>query len=302
MTVTFRAMTDQSHPLRAGLWMLGAVASFSAMAVAGREISVELNTFELMMYRSAIGFVIVTLLVLTSNRGFAQVKSDRLGLHLKRNIFHFAGQNLWFYGIVVIPFSQLVALEFTSPIWVIILAPFFLGEAMTKARAIAAISGFVGVLIVAQPGVITLGAGHAAGAAAAVIFAFNVIYTRQISRFESVFSVLFWMTLIQFVFGLILGLPGGIPVPSAEGIQWVLVVAVCGLTAHYCLTTALSLAPASTVAPMEFIRLPIITLIGMILYDEPFIWAVGVGALFILGGNFINIRAERNRKPKPISP
>ena len=283
---------ERSHPLRAGLWMMGAVASFSAMAVAGREIAVELNTFELMMYRSAIGFVIINLLVLKFG-GFAQVKSDRLSLHLKRNIFHFTGQNLWFYGITVIPFSQLVALEFTSPIWVILLAPFFLGEAMTKPRIFAAITGFIGVLIVAQPGVIPLGTGHAAGAAAAVFFALNVIYTRQISRYESVLSVLFWMTLMQFVFGLILSLPGGIPVPSAEGIQWVLIVAVAGLTAHFCLTTALSLAPASTVAPMEFIRLPVITFIGMMLYDEPFVWAVAIGALLILAGNFINIRAER---------
>lgn len=279
--------------------MLGAVASFSAMAVAGREISVELNTFELMMYRSAIGFVIVNILVWKFG-GFAQIKTNRLDMHLKRNTVHFIGQNLWFYGIVVIPFSQLVALEFTSPIWVIILAPFFLGEKMTKPRVIAAISGFIGVLIVAQPGVITLGAGHAAGAAAAVFFALNVIYTRQISRFESVLSVLFWMTLMQFTFGLILSLPGGIPIPSPEGLKWVLIVAFAGLTAHYCLTTALSLAPASTVAPMEFIRLPVITFIGMILYDEPFVWAVAIGALFILVGNFVNIRAEQ--KPKPASP
>ena len=278
--------------MRAFAWMLGAVASFSAMAVAGREIAVELNTFELMMYRSAIGFVIVNALILKSG-GFTQVKSNRLGLHLKRNVFHFTGQNLWFFGITVIPFSQLVALEFTSPIWVILLAPFFLGEAMTKPRIFAAITGFIGVLIVAQPGVVTLGAGHAAGAAAAVFFALNVIYTRKISRYETVLSVLFWMTLMQFIFGLILSLPGGIPVPSADGMKWVIIVAIAGLTAHYCLTTALSLAPAATVAPMEFIRLPVITFIGMALYDEPFVWAVAIGAIFILAGNFINIRAER---------
>lgn len=288
-------MTDQSHPLRAGLWMLGAVASFSSMAVAGREISVELNTFELMMYRSAIGFVIVNLMIWKMG-GYSQIKTARLGMHVKRNIYHFIGQNLWFYGIVVIPFSQLVALEFTSPIWVIVMAPFFLGEAMTKARVFAAICGFIGVLVVAQPGVITLGVGHAAGAASAVFFALNIIYTRQISRLESVLSVIFWMTLMQFTMGLVLSLPGGIPIPSAEGFKWVMVVAIAGLTAHFCLTTALSLAPAATVAPMEFIRLPVITLVGMVLYDEPFVWAVMIGGLFILGGNFINIRSER--KPK----
>ena len=289
-------MTDQSHPIRAGVWMLGAVASFSAMAVAGREIAVEMNTFELMMYRSAIGFVIVCLFIWKSKLGFAQVKTKRFDMHIKRNIFHFTGQNLWFYGVAVIPFSQLVALEFTSPIWVIVIAPFFLGEKMTKARILAAISGFIGVLIVAQPGVITLGPGHIAGLLAAVFFALNVVYTRQISRFETVLSVLFWMTLFQFIFGLVLGLKGGIPIPTLIGTQWLFVVGVCGLTAHFCLTSALSMAPASTVAPMEFIRLPVVTIIGMALYDEPLIWGVFIGALFILGGNFINIRAEMKNK------
>lgn len=293
-------MTDQSHPLRAGIWMLGAVVSFTSMAVAGREISVELNTFELMMYRSAIGFFIVNLLILKMG-GYSQVKTDRMGMHFKRNVFHFAGQNLWFYGIVVIPFSELVALEFTSPIWVIILAPFFLGETMTKARIFAAICGFIGVLVVAQPGVIELGAGHAAGALAAIFFALNVIYTRQISRFESVLSVLFWMTLLQFIMGFALSIPGGIPIPSTQGIKWVIVVAIAGLAAHYCLTSALSLAPAGIVAPMEFIRLPVIALIGMVFYDESFVWAVMIGGLFILGGNFINIRSEQH-KTKPASP
>lgn len=284
-------MTETSHPLRAGVWMLGAVASFSAMAVAGRELSVEMNTFELMMYRSIIGFVVVNLLILKLG-GFAQIKTNRLVMHVKRNIFHFAGQNLWFFGVAVIPFSQLVALEFTSPIWVILLAPIFLGEKMTRTRIFAALLGFIGVLIVAQPSVITLNAGHAAGLGAALFFGLNVIYTRKISRYEPVLSVLFWMTLMQAVFGLILSIPGGIPIPSVEGGQWVLVVSFCGLTAHYCLTTALKLAPASIVAPMEFIRLPFITFVGMVLYDEPVFWAVGVGALFILGANIINIRAE----------
>ena len=104
------------------------------------------------------------------------------------------------------------------------------------------------------------------------------------------------MTLFQFTFGLVLGLKGGIPIPTLIGTQWLFVVGVCGLTAHFCLTSALSMAPASTVAPMEFIRLPVVTVIGMALYDEPLIWGVFIGALFILGGNFINIRAEMKNK------
>lgn len=291
-------MTEISHPIRAGIWMLGAVASFSAMAVAGREISVEMNTFELMMYRSAIGFLVILLVIAKSKRGFSQIRTTNMGLQFKRNIFHFAGQNLWFYGIAVLPFSQLVSLEFTNPIWVAILAPFFLGEVMTKIKISAAIIGFLGVLIVAQPGVQPFELGHAAGLGAALFFALNVIFTKQISRLETVLCVIFWMTLIQFCFALILSLPNGIPVPSGTGAIWVVVVAICGLTAHYCLTTALSLAPATIVAPMDFIRLPVVTILGMLLYGEELTRAVMIGASVIIVGNLINIRAEQLRQKR----
>lgn len=291
-------MTEISHPIRAGIWMLGAVASFSAMAVAGREISVEMNTFELMMYRSAIGFGLILLVIAKSKRGFSQIRTTNMGLQFKRNIFHFAGQNLWFYGIAVLPFSQLVSLEFTNPIWVAILAPFFLGEVMTKIKIFAAIIGFLGVLIVAQPGVQPFELGHAAGLGAALFFALNVIFTKQISRLETVLCVIFWMTLIQFCFALILSLPNGIPLPSGTGAIWVVVVAICGLTAHYCLTTALSLAPATIVAPMDFIRLPVVTILGMLLYGEELTRAVMIGASVIIVGNLINIRAEQLRQKR----
>ncbi len=87
----------ESQPLKAAAWMMGAVVSFVAMAVAGRAIQLEMNTFELMLYRSLIGFAVVLAAIGWSARGFAQVRSTRFSLHLKRNLFHYAGQNLWFY-------------------------------------------------------------------------------------------------------------------------------------------------------------------------------------------------------------
>ena len=83
--------------------MLGAVISFTAMAVAGREMASELDTFEIMMYRSVIG-VIVVLIIGGVSGSLASISKQRFGLHLIRNICHFSGQNLWFYAIAVIPF------------------------------------------------------------------------------------------------------------------------------------------------------------------------------------------------------
>lgn len=289
-------MNDTSRPVIALIWMLGAAASFSAMAVAGRALYVDMNTFELMFYRSVLGFWIVCFLIWRSANGFAQVKTQRFDQHIKRNVIHFSAQNLWFFGIATIPLSQLVALEFTNPIFVALLAPFLLSEPMTRWRLIAAALGFFGVLIVAQPGVAPLALGHAAGLGAALGFAFNTIFTKKIMQVDTVLCVLFWMTLMQAGMGLIFSIPGGIPFPTTSSVPWLVIVGVCGLTAHYCLTSALGAAPATVVAPMEFIRLPIMATVGMLLYHEPIVLAVFLGGAIILAGNLINVRGEQMRR------
>jgi drug/metabolite transporter (DMT)-like permease len=209
-----------AQPVKAALWMLGAIASFTLMAVAGRAVQAELTSFQLMFWRSLIGFGVVLALVIASRPGLAQVRTAQPGLHLARNVFHFAGQNLWFYGIMAIPLSQLVALEFTMPLWVVLLAPLVLGERLTWRKIGLAALGFVGVLIVAQPGVQPVGAGHLAGLLAAVGFAMNLMLTKMLMRHDSVLCVLFWMTVSQTAFGLALSFIGGFTWPSAALIPW----------------------------------------------------------------------------------
>jgi drug/metabolite transporter (DMT)-like permease len=277
--------------------MLLAIASFTLMAVAGRAVQAELTTFQLMAWRSLIGLGIVCALILwgagRGGRGFAQVRTAVPGLHLWRNAWHFTGQNLWFYGIMAIPLSQLVALEFTQPIWVAALAPLLLGERMTAAKAVAALVCFAGVLIVARPGIQAVGLGHAAGLASALCFALNVILTRRIMAHDTVLCVLFWMTATQLAMGAAIGFAGGVVWPSAALWPWLIVVGITGLAAHFALTSALGHAPASTVAPMEFLRLPVIAFVGMVLYGEPLDIFVFLGAAVIFGGNWLNIRAAR---------
>jgi len=284
---------DPGQPLKAAAWMGGAILSFTLMAVAGRALQVELTSFQVMFWRSLVGFFIILAIVQWRGPGLAGMRTAQPGLHVARNIFHFAGQNLWFYGLMVIPLAQLVALEFTMPIWVALLAPLVLGERLTRRRLAVAALGFVGVMIVAQPGMQPVGAGHLAGLLAAVGFAFNLLFTRMIMRHDGVLTVLFWMTLTQAGMGLALSFWGGFIWPSAALAPWLLIVAVTGLTAHYCLTSALGLAPAATVAPMEFARLPFIALVAVLLYGEALDPLVFLGAAVIFWANWLNMTKKR---------
>lgn len=279
--------------LRAGLWMMGAIVSFTSMAIAGRAVSFELDTFEIMLFRSIAGVVIVVSIARLAGT-LPQVRTRRLPLHTIRNLSHFAGQNLWFYAITAIPLAQVFALEFTTPIWAILLAPLILGERITPTGLIAAAIGFVGVLVVARPDMGALNSGTVTAALAAVGFGLSALFTRRLTRTESITAILFWLTVSQTLFGLICaGIDGDIALPSAATLPWLLLISIAGLVAHFCLTTALSIAPAATVMPIDFVRLPLIAVVGMAFYSEPLdLWVFAGGAL-IFAANWVNLRYGR---------
>ncbi len=277
------------HTGRAALWMTGAIASFSAMAIAGREAGLALDTFEIMMYRSLVGLAVVAA-VLTATGRWHQVQRARLGAHLLRNAAHFTGQNLWFFAVTVSPLALVFALEFTSPIWVILLAPLLLGERLTRIKMLAALAGFIGILIVARPSPETMNAGLLAAAASAVFFALTGLLTKRLTRRESIASILLWLTLMQLAMGVLAaGWDGDIALPDSATLPWLALIGLAGLTAHFCLTTALSLAPATVVVPIDFARLPLIALAGMLIYGEQLDAWVLAGAAIIFGANYANI-------------
>ena len=284
-----------SQPLNAALWMIGTMISFSLMAISGRELAPELNTFEIMFFRSLIGLVIVLVI------GFfigtlRQIKTDRIGLHLLRNTAHFTGQNLWFLAVAFIPFSQLFALEFSTPLWVALLAPMFLGEALTRRRLLSVGIGFSGVLIVARPDLSQLDPAISAAMACAICFACSLMATKKLTIDQSITCILFWLTLMQLGMGLVaVVLTGDVSMPQGIDSIWVITVGICGLTAHFCITKALALAPAIVVIPLDFLRLPLISLIGFLAYDEAFEWTVLFGAMLIFAAVFVNLQAEHQR-------
>ncbi len=289
-------MTAQS-PLKAALWMTGAIASFTAMAVAAREINQTHDSFEIMTARSLIGLVLVLVLGAATGQ-LGSISRQRLSGHFWRNLVHFTGQNLWFWALTMIPLAQVFALEFTSPIWVILLSPLFLGEVLTRQKLLSAGLGFVGILIVARPDITNLNPGVLAAAGSAVSFAATSILTKRLTKAETIIGILFWLTLFQSAFGLIAaGYDGVVNLPTAQTWPWLLLIGCCGLLAHLSLTSALSLAPASFVVPIDFARLPLIALVGALVYNEALDPYVFLGGAVIFCGIWINLRGEIRKKP-----
>lgn len=289
-----------SYPLRAALWMLGSVVSFTAMAIAARAVSSVHDSFEIMAARSLVGLVIV-LIIGGSSGQLRQISTARLGGHALRNLVHFTGQNLWFWSLTMIPMAQVFALEFTSPIWVILLAPLVLNEVFTKTKLAAAGLGFVGILIVARPDFANLNPGVLAAAGSAVAFATTSILTKRLTKGETVIGILFWLTLFQLGFGILTAsYDGVVHWPTAATLPWLALIGGCGILAHFSLTSALALAPASYVMPIDFLRLPLIAVIAAWLYAEaldPLVLLGGAVIFVAIGLNLYSEWKSSNRTP-----
>lgn len=294
-------MAQTNRPLAAALWMTGAIAAFSAIAVATRQINGAHGTFEILTYRSVVGSLIVIFIALATGQ-WRLIRANRLGSHAVRNIFHFTGQSLWFWAITMIPLAQVFALEFTSPIWVILLSPLILGEKLTRARLVAAGLGFLGILVVAEPDFSRLNPGILAAAGSAIFFAATTLMTKVLTKGEPVIGILFWLSVMQAGFGAVAMLADGVFVlPTLATLPWLVLIGIAGVTAHLCLTTALSLAPASVVVPVDFARLPIIAVIGAVFYAEPVKLTLFLGAGLIFLGIWINLRSTASAGQQQIS-
>lgn len=290
-------MTRLAPPsLRAALWMLGSVAAFTAMAIGARQINGYHDSFEIMAARSVVGLVLVLIIGASLGR-LGQISPARLRGHALRNMVHFTGQNLWFWALTMIPLAQLFAIEFTAPIWVILLAPFVLNESFTRSKTAAAGLGFLGILIVARPDFSNLNPGVLAAAGAAISFAATSILTKRLTKGETVIGILFWLSVFQLCFGIIAaGYDGIVHWPTLATLPWLVLIGASGILAHFSLTSALALAPASYVMPIDFLRLPVIAVIAALFYNEPLDPMVLLGGAVIFAGIGLNLRAELRRQ------
>jgi drug/metabolite transporter (DMT)-like permease len=279
-----------SDTIKGSLWMIGGVFSLTSMAIAGKEISLQIDTFEILFFRSVIGVSII-LFFLIRKKLLHEINFKEIRTHLKRNIAHYTGQNLWLYALGSITLAEVTSLEFTMPIWIVLFSFLMLNEELNKYKILSVFIGFIGVLITVRPNVESINLGIIAAAISAIAFALTNIYTRRLTRTESTLTILFFLTTIQLIFGLVTSLlDGKLDLPTEENIAWIVVIGLAGLAAHYCITTALSLAPPTVVAPIDLLRLPIAVLIGVIFYSEPGDTFVYIGAGLIIIANWINLK------------
>jgi drug/metabolite transporter (DMT)-like permease len=275
------------------LWMMGALVSFSTLAVSIRELSHGLNVYEMLAIRNFGGIVALA--------GYALARRERvagpfpLRIHLLRNVFHFGGQTAWVYGVTMLPLATVFSLEFTSPAWTTILAVLFLGERLTAARVGAVALGFAGVMVILQPGIGTFQPAALVVLGAAACFGVQLTTTKFLTGSNSVLTIMMWMNLMQLPMYLAVNVATGGAWWFGDKLvwsetPWLLALCLAGLLAHVCLTNAFRFGDAIVVVPIDFLRIPLIATVGMVLYGERFDPVILLGAGVIVSGIVWNLR------------
>ncbi|HZP74913.1 MAG TPA: DMT family transporter [Pseudolabrys sp.] len=281
--------------LRVVLWMTGALLSFSTMAVSVRELWRVLNIFEILTVRSSLGLIMMLALLALRSDLRPLIRPQRMGLYTLRNTVHFGAQYCWATALTLLPFATVFALEFTTPAWTALLATWLLGERLTVSRIGVIVLGLIGVLIILRPGLTAFNPGAVLVLIAAFGFAIVMTTTKMLTKTEPTFAIIFWMMVIQ----LPLGLAGSSPTFPLKLGAWdllpVLGLGISGMTSHFCLSNAFRAGDATVVVPLDFLRVPLIAVVGWAFYRESLDIFVFAGAAVILCGLIWNLRTEARR-------
>jgi len=291
---SFASLRSIPQPVVAALYMLAATVLFSIMVASVRHVSSEVDSFEIVFFRNLLGIFIIGPIV--ARRGLGFLRTSRLRLYAWRAAFGLGSMFMWFYAITVTPIAEAVALSFTSPLFVTVIAVFLLHEKVGTPRWVATAIGFGGAMIVLRPGIAEVTTGHMLLIASSILMAVSIVSIKMLARTEPPERIVAYMVIIFTPVSLIPALFVW-EWPSLNAWFWLFVVAGAGTFAHIAFTRALSKADASAVMPLDFMRLPATAVIGYLAFSEiPDVWTFAGAVVIFVSSVYIARRENQDRR------
>ena len=281
--------------------MCGAVALFALLDATAKYLSDQMYTAQIVAARYVTAFLLAMVVVNPVTRPRLMV-TRRPVLQIIRSILMLATTAFNFIAVRYLQLDQTLAIMFSAPFLVALLAGPVLGEKLDWRRWTAICVGFAGVLLVTRPG---LGGIHPAALlmfAAALCYAVYGIMTRALARSDSNETTLFYTNLV----GVMIMLPvlPFVWTPPQDALSWglMLVLGFLGGLGHYFLIVAHRLAPASVLSPFIYSQMVWMIALGFIVFgDVPNGWTL-VGASVVIASGLYLISLERRRRPIPPAP
>jgi drug/metabolite transporter (DMT)-like permease len=266
------------------LWMLLSVFAFCFVAIGVKQVNTNINPFQIIFFRAFIGLIsLMIILPKTIIVGsFSNIKQ-----HLFRNVFHLVAQYGWVVGIVYLSLAEVTVIEFTTPIWILVLASIFLKEKITTKKSISIVLGFIGILIIMKPSIEVINYNSIIVLFSAICFAITHTVTKKIVKTDSASDVVFIMCLTQLPISFACAYSNW-NWPNSTDYFWLILIGLSGICAHFSMAKAMKQVDISSLIPLDYFRLPILILAGLFLYNETFDTTIIIGGALIFLGNYIN--------------
>ena len=265
--------------------MLSLGIMFAFVKLAGEQ---GVRVTESLFYRQLTAMPLICFLIWRSEAGWPAIRSDKHRLHILRSALGIFAMGLNFWAMTLLPLAEATTISFTVPIFATLFAALFLREHVGFRRWLAVLIGFVGVLIVIQPGGSLIPAfGAAVALAGALVTAAVTLVIRVLGRTETSIVTIFWfsvytlpaLAICAYIYG------GG---HDARTWGYLLGIGVFGALGQLAITQSLRLAPVSTIMPMDYSALIWSTIFGILIFGQWPGLSIWFGAPIIIGsGLFI---------------
>jgi len=288
----------QSFQTKAIILNIMSIVLFSIMLIFIRKASENLHILEVVFFRNLLAFFVM--LPILKSTGLVAIKMNNTKLFFVRGFFGAIGMLAGFTCLTLIPLAQATAISFAQPIFITIGATIFLGEIIKVRRIVAIVIGFIGMLIIVQPGVNSFSFGIMLAIIAALAHSLNALIVKKLTLTETPQAIITWMVIILIPITLIPALVVW-EWPSFETWLYLWGIAIVGSLAHFLWTKSCSMADITSLQPIEFIKLPIIALLGWIIFSEiPGTWTWVGGLIIFISTIYISHReAKATNSLKP---
>ncbi|MEP3441406.1 MAG: DMT family transporter [Sulfitobacter sp.] len=291
---------NTDRPLLGIVLMLG----FCILAPLGDAIAKILGPSiplgQLVLTRFAVQAVVLIPLVMLSRMNW-RLSARAWRLTLVRTVLHILGIGFMFVSLRYLPLADAIAIVFVMPFIMLLLGHFILGEEVGVHRMAACAVGFIGTLLVIQPNFLAVGWVALLPLAVAVLFALFMLTTRQIAKeadpvaLQAISGVIAIALLLPLtLWGTLAGLsPASLMVPTAMDWGLLLAIGLLGTFAHLLMTWSLRFAPSATLAPMQYLEIPVATIVGFWLFRElpDTVAALGI-MLTVASGIYVILREQ----------
>ncbi len=262
------------------LFMLISTFVFAAMVVTIRHVADDLPTAEIVFLRNLISLLI--LIPAIFYHGGKSLKTSNFSMHFWRSFIGLVGMELWFYSLVLMPINVATALSFTAPLFTTIIAVIFLREKIGLKRIIALLVGFAGVLVIIRPS-----PAHGLDSSIVIILTATIFWAvasnivKSLTKRESTWQIMFYMTLIMTI----LSAPLGVwqwQHPTNE--HWLLLLFISGLSliAHFLFVAAIARVDLVKLMPIDFMRLVFTAILAYFIFEEVIDIYTAIGGFIIV--------------------